>query len=171
MTMTSFSIIEGATRKYSDSYQHLVGIVQELNAEIDSAKRAKMTAIKAAVRTASERKAELKALIEANSDAFQKPRTLVLYGVKVGLQKGKGGITFDDAADVVARIEKLLPDQSEALISVKKTPDKSGLASLSVQELKRLGCEVEDTGDQVVIKPTDGNVEKLVEAMLKGCEE
>jgi hypothetical protein len=37
--------------------------------------------------------------------------------------------------------------------------------------LKKLGCTVRDTGDEVVIKPVDGDVDKIVRALLKDATE
>ena len=37
-------------------------------------------------------------------------------------------------------------------------------------ELKRIGVTVEETGDQIVIKPTDSEVDKLVNALLADAE-
>ena len=38
-------------------------------------------------------------------------------------------------------------------------------------ELKKVGCTVVDAGDAVVIKPTDSEVDKLVDTLLKGATE
>jgi hypothetical protein len=40
-----------------------------------------------------------------------------------------------------------------------------------VSDLKRLGCEVAEAGDQIVIKPVDGEIDKLVNAYLKELAE
>ena len=52
-----------------------------------------------------------------------------------------------------------------------ESPDKKMLAELPVNELKKLGCTVADTGDVVVIKPTDSEIEKAVAALLKDAVE
>ena len=39
----------------------------------------------------------LRALIEESPELFEKPRSVVLHGIKLGYQKGKGGIVWDDA--------------------------------------------------------------------------
>ena len=93
-----------------------------------------------------------------------------MYGVKVGFEKGKGRIEWDDDDTVVRLIEKHFPEQADILIKTKKKPAKKALAQLSVAELKKLGVTVEETGDQVVIKSTDSEIDKLVTALLKGDE-
>ena len=40
---------------------------------------------------------------------------------------------------------------------------------LEVDDLKRLGVTVEDTGDVVTVRPVDGAVEKTVKALLKNA--
>lgn len=101
---------------------------------------------------------------------FDTPRTVVFYGIKVGLQKGKGAIEWDDDAQVVKLIEKHFPEQADVLIKTTKKPVKKALAQLTVAELKKLGIVVEETGDQVVIKSTDSEIDKLVNALLKEDE-
>jgi phage host-nuclease inhibitor protein Gam len=169
----SLADIEAATKRYADARAALSEIVGELNAEIEAAKRRRLAAIKRFVATCAERQAALAALIEAAPALFAKPRTHVFHGVKVGFQKGKGGIEFDDADDVVARIHRLYPDAHdlERLIRVKETPNKEALAELPAAELKRLGCAIVAAGDQVVIKPVDGEVDRIVNALLKDATE
>ena len=118
----------------------------------------------------SETRDRLKVAIESAPELFVKPRTLVIAGVRIGIQKGKGQIVYGDADQVVKLIRKHFPEQADALIAVKETPVKKALANLSVAELKRIGVTVEETGDQVVIKPTDSEVDKLVAALLREAE-
>lgn len=91
--------------------------------------------------------------------------------MKVGYQKGKGTISFEDADSVVARIKKHLPDQADVLIKLKETPVKDALAQLSAADLKKIGVTVSEAGDQVVIKPVDSEVDKMVDALLKDVGE
>ncbi len=163
--------IEPAAQKFAAANQELTELVGELNDKIEALKRAWLPGIKKAVSKAAERHAELKTLIEANPGLFDKPRTVVLHGIKLGLQKGKGGIEFDDADMVIVRVQKLFGDQANAYLNYKVTPNKYALAQLPVNDLKKLGCTVRDTGDEVVIKPVDGDVDKIVRALLKDATE
>jgi hypothetical protein len=45
------------------------------------------------------------------------------------------------------------------------------LKNLTVAELKSLGCTVEETGDRVVVRFADKEVDKLVNALLKNAVE
>lgn len=169
--MDAMSEIERRTRHFSVAHEMLRERVRKLEDEIEAAKRRLLPGIKSAVQQAAEKKAALRAEVERHPDLFERPRTVVLHGIKVGMQKGKGGVEWDDAGSVVGRIERLMPDQAEGLVTVTKRPNKSGLQQLTATDLKRIGCRLVNTGDEPVIKPTDGDVEKVVEALLKGAEE
>jgi hypothetical protein len=128
-----------------------------------------MPALKKAVARAAEKHDGLKATIEANPALFVRPRTMALHGIKFGFAKGKGVIKFDDAAQVCKLVRKHLPDQVETLLSVREKPIKDALAVLPAQDLKRLGCTVIETGDAVVIRSADSEVDKLVQALIVGA--
>ena len=68
-------------------------------------------------------------------------------------------------------VPKTTIDDAIAYIRTTDAPDKKMLAELPVNELKKLGCTVADTGDVVVIKPTDSEIEKAVAALLKDAVE
>jgi hypothetical protein len=159
--------IDSVTKEYATARKVLAVRVQELENEIAQLKRRHITGIKKAVEVAKTYQSRVQAAIEESPELFVKPRTVVLYGIKVGFQKGKGGLDWDDDEHVVKLIKKLFPDIEETLIKITETPVKSALAQLSAQDLKKLGIEVIETGDQVVIKPTDSEVDKLVDALLR----
>jgi hypothetical protein len=92
---------------------------------------------------------------------------VVLHGVQVGFEKGKGTISFGDADQVVALIEKKLPDLADTLIAVKKAPIKKAVAQLSAAQLKAIGCSITGAEDRVVVRAVDSAVDKLVAALLK----
>jgi hypothetical protein len=165
--------IEVKTKEYADARGVLADRVQRLNDEIEAAKRRLLPGIKKAVEVAAEKKAGLNSAIQAAPELFIKPRTIVICGIKVGLEKGKGKIEIpkEDEEKVVRLIEKYFPDQADVLIQTKKKPAKKALSGLTVAELKKLGITVEETGDQVVIKGTDSDVDKLVKALLKEGEQ
>ena len=87
--------------------------------------------------------------------------------MKVGYKKQKGSIHFEDEAQVIRLIKKHFPDRSDVLIRIRESLNKPALGELSVLELKRIGCTVEDTGDVPFVRAVEGEVEKVVEALLK----
>jgi arsenate reductase-like glutaredoxin family protein len=169
--MTSLSDIEARAKRYAEARERLAGIVAALNEGIEALKRAEMPRLKKAVAAAAEQYDALQALIADAPELFVRPKTLTLHGIRIGYMKGKGGIVWDDPAAVVAAIEKHLPDQAEALIRWTAKPLKEALNQLDVATLRKIGCRVVDTGEQVVIKPVDGEVDKLVDALLRDAVE
>lgn len=165
----TLSEIESKTKALATTRQMLAGYVESLNAEIEDAKRRYLHHIKTAVNRAAKCHAELRDAIEGSSEEFKSPRTQVFHGIKVGFRKGTGGIDWDDDERTSDLIEKHFPDQFKTLVKTTRKPQAKALASLEVGELKKVACRVESTGDVVVIKPIDSEVDKTVNALLKGA--
>lgn len=164
--------IERATKLYADARADLASVVTELNDQIEAAKRKHLAEIKRLVARAADRHGALSAALQDGKDLFNKPRTATFHGIKVGFMKGKGGIAFDDADTVVARIHKLYDDaEAKTLLHITEKPDKEALENLPADQLKKLGCTVVNTDDQVVIKPADSEVDKVVKALLAAATE
>lgn len=169
--MTPIEQIEHQTRAYADARARLAGRVQALQAQIERLRAEHLHGIRAAVREAADAHDALHALIEARPDCFLRPRTITIAGVRVGYMKQKGSVVIEDEAAVIARIRKLLPaEQSELLIRVRESVHKPAVYDLTAGDLKRLGIAVTDDADAVVIKPVDGEVDKLVNALLAEAE-
>jgi hypothetical protein len=167
----SLDIIVKRAEAYAAARAVLSEKVTALTSGIADLKRQLVPAIKKAVAKTAEAEAELRAEIEANPDDFIKPKTHVFNGVRVGYMKAKGTLDYEDADAVIARIRKHFPDQADVLIKTKESPAKDALALLPAGDLKKLGVTVTSDGDQVVIKPVDGEVDKMVDALLKDATE
>lgn len=165
--MATLNEIDGKTRTYADARAALAEAVATLQEGIEGLKRKHLGVIKRRVAGARDAQAALHADIEASPELFIKPRSVTLHGVKVGFQKGKDKLEFDDADQVVRLIRKQFPEQFDVLVKTTEKPVKDALQQLSAAELKRLGITVEDTGDVVLIKDTASDVDKLVTALLK----
>lgn len=116
---------------------------------------------------AADKRQKLEVAISENKDLFQKPRTLLMQGIKIGFQKGKGNLEWDDNAQVVKLIRKHYPEQADVLIVVEEKPSAKALENLSVAELKKIGVTVQETGDQIVIKPVDSKIDKMIDDLCK----
>jgi hypothetical protein len=162
--------IEGLASQYAKAREELAGRVQALEDEVARLRRASMPAIRRALAIAQERRDVLAAAVAAAPQLFDRPRTVVLAGIRVGYQKGRGAITWDDDARVCALIRKHLPDQADQLIRVIERPLKTALAQLSTAELRRIGVQVIETGEQIVIRPVDGDLDRLIERLLADTE-
>ena len=169
--MPTLAEIEIRTKKYAEARDKVAAIVTALHDAMEQLKRCELPKLRRAIATAAEHHDALKALIEEAPELFQKPKTVILHGLRLGYMKGKGGIAWDDADHVVSLIIERLPDQAEALIRWTGKPLKEAINQLDVATLKKIGCRVVDTGEQVFIKPVDSAVDKLVDALLKDATE
>lgn len=171
--MATLGDIERLTKEFADARDRLGATLRDLNDRIEMLKRQFLPGVKTQVGIAAEKKLDLKNAIESSKTLFESPRTIIMHGVKVGLQKGKGKIEWekDQTDHIVKFIEKHFSEMADILIQTTKKPIKKALSNLSVAELKKLGIEVDDTGDQVVIKPTSTDIEKWVDKLLREKDE
>jgi arsenate reductase-like glutaredoxin family protein len=166
-TTIALTDIEAATRRYAEARARLAERVTELEDEVRALKRARLPAIRRALAEAQARRDELASLIQEAPQLFERPKTVIFHGIRVGWQKGRGSITWDDDERVCALIRKHFPAQAESLIKVIERPLKTALAQLSTADLKRIGVQVVETGDEIVIRPVDGDLDRLIERMLE----
>lgn len=159
-----------AAASYAETRDEIGTLVGELNAEIDAITKAKMPQIKRLVTALAKRHAELESSIEAAPHLFERPRTVVFHGIKCGFRKNEGTIAFDDADLTVKKIKQLF-ESPDIYLHTKETPNKDALANLSARELKSIGARVEETTDVIVIKPIDTDLEKKINALVKGAIE
>jgi hypothetical protein len=172
--MATIEIIEGKAREYSVARGALVELVNGLHNEIEQAKKKYLGAIRKQVVKTKDTESALAALVERSADLFVKPKTLTFHGVKVGFGKLPGKIEFDSADKLVARIERIYKGDEtmlEQLLIIKKKPSKEGLEKLDVPALQKLGVSVQDAGERVIVKSVDGEVDKLVAALLKDTDD
>jgi type II secretory pathway predicted ATPase ExeA len=163
----SLGAIELATEAYSKEYEALGDIVARVQDEVHAVQRRHMKALKKAVEAAAEKKSALNALIQSAPSLFKKPRTYVFHGIKVGLQKSKGGLAVADEDNTIALIRKHFAAQAKTLIKIEESVVRKALNSLKVDELKKIGVNVIDTTDFVVIEATSSQIEEAVNALLK----
>ena len=109
----------------------------------------------------------LQSYIEAAPELFTRPKTRIFSGVKVGYQAGKPRVEIPDEAETIRRIREQLPEtQAELLIAVTERVDKRAVANLTAADLKRLRIRIEPGAEQVVIRPVDSDVDRIVKALL-----
>lgn len=169
--MSHIDEITAAAKKLRTQRDTLTERVVFLCDAIETAKRVSMRGIKNSVAAVAQSQAELLAAIAEAPDLFDKPRSMVLHGIKLGFKKGTGSLDWEDDAQVAKLVRKHFPEQFDVLIKTTEKPIKGALANLTVAELKRVAVTVEDTGDVVFAKDTTAEVDKLVKALLKGAEE
>jgi hypothetical protein len=159
--------IEALTKRYAEAAGALSDAVSSLEEAKQKLQRQHLPEIKRLVARARDAKAALSGAIAESAELFQRPRTVTFHGVRVGLQKAKGRIEFDDAERVVALVRKLYPERFDVLVKASYRPVKEALAQLPAADLKRLGITVVADSDEVFVKDASGEIDKLVEALLK----
>jgi hypothetical protein len=160
--------IDSLANRYAARRQTLAYHVRLLESEIAAVRGRNIGFIKKAAAAAADAQSDLRAAIELAPHLFVRPRTFSLHGIKVGFQKGKGKITWQDEEKVVALIKKnFTPEQAQTLIKIVEKPAKDALANLKAADLRKIGVEVEEASEQVVIKAIDSDIDKLVAAILE----
>lgn len=162
--------IEDATRRFAKSRQKLAERMRALEDDIAALRRRRIAGIKSAVAEAADKQSELADLLAASPGLFAgRRRTLTVDGIKVGWRKKKGKVVVRDEDATIGRIRKHLPDQADLLIQVKESVRKNAVQDLMAGDLKRLGIEITADVDEIVIAPTDSEIDKLVDALLAEC--
>ncbi len=159
--------IEKLTKHYATAQQDLRDRVIALEDAINKLKKKELPGIRRSAVEASERQVDLRGAIAANPDLFTRPRSFTIFGIKVGFQKAKGMLSWADDTVLVKAIKKMFPDDWESKIKVTEKPLKEPLAQLPAADLKKLGITVTNDTDEVLIKSTESDIDKLVAALLK----
>jgi hypothetical protein len=146
--------------------------LDEITTEIDDAQRAVLRMHKrrltAAHAGAAEAFLELHTGIANNPQLFEKPRTFIVHGIKIGYQKQKGKVVIADEAKTIALIRKHLGEDAAAtLIKTVESVIKPAAANLSASDLKRTGIELTADTDKVVISSVDSDLDKLIDRLLE----
>ena len=144
-----------------------------LEKELAAAKEKYLPLIRESVAATAADKLALHTAVAGSLGLFQKPKTQIFHGIKVGFQKGKGKTEIANEETFLKRLETLFPDEAERgmYLNVQISPNKDALAGLPADVLKRLGVTITGASDAVVIKPIAGEVEKIVSALLKEAVE
>jgi len=165
------SELEQLVKQYSERRARVTGLVRGYEAGVAELKKRHLSGIKKAAMSAKEKEDEVRAAIESSPSLFEKPRALTMHGVKFGFQKQKGSISYEDEEKVIALVRKYLPEQADALIKAEERLLKTALSNLTAAELKKLGVEIRESGDAVLVKSVDSDIDKLVNALLAGIDD
>lgn len=168
--MTDMHEIEERTRYYAACRDELGVRIKALEDEITVLREQRRAGLLEALRAHKQAETELRQAIAAAPGLFKSPRTRVLHGIRVGYQKGKGGLEIADEEATLKLIRKHCPDMADALIKTTEKPIKKALQNLDAAMLKRLGVNTLGTGDVIVLAAADGDLDKLI-AALKGDEQ
>lgn len=165
MSNTTMTAIEERARYYAACRDDLATRINALEAEVVVVREQHRAGILDALRAHKQAEEELREAITAAPELFDKPRTRVLHGIRVGYQKGKGGLEIADEEATVKLIRKHCPDKLDALVKVTEKPIRKALQNLDASLLKKLGIGILGTGDVIVLAATDGDLDKLIKAL------
>ena len=161
------SEIEVFVKYYSAARAKVSERVHNYEAGVLELNKQHLRGIKQAALCAADKESELRAAIEASPELFEKPRVFTMHGIKFGFRKQNGSIVFEDEEKVITLIHKHFPELADGLIKSEEKLLKTALSNLSAVELKKLGVEVKASGDEVLVKSVDSEIDKLVNALLK----
>ena len=158
---------------YAACRDRLAALVQAVREQVSTIERGATPEILKSARKIAALHNDLQAAITAHPECFVRPRTMVVDGLKFGLQKQKGRISWEDDRALCERIMKLTesgaiePQQGETLIEYRPRPVAAALEQLDAKTLKRLGVTVTLDSDAPLIKTVDSDIEKIVTQMVK----
>lgn len=141
--------------------------IAELEADLETVKQKHLPGLKKQAAKLAAAEAELYNAVENAPDLFEKPKTLVIAGTKIGFSNSVGSIVVDDESQTVKLVEKHFPDRFDELVKTERTPRKDALRTLEPKELARLGCRIEGCGPVVIVKRVAGDVEKLINKLIE----
>lgn len=169
--MATMLEIETKAKAHAAARLALTNHVTLLNAEIEAVKQKRLKKLRECVALATETGDELLALVSESSELFKKPKSAVLHGIKLGFKKEKGKISFTDEDQVLKLIRKHLPDLADVLIVTTEKPSKEAMNNLEAGQLKKIGVTVTADSDVAFISDPASDVDKIVNALLKGVAE
>ncbi len=163
--------IDKLAEKHSKNQQELVTLVKNIEEQMDLVKKKHLKQLRTKVDQLNISNELLFIAVDENRSLFEKPKTHSLHGIKVGLQKGRGVMDWDDTGKLIKLIKKKYDDHYGVLIDLKETPNKTGLEKLPADELKALGITISNSGDRVLIKDAKKDIGRVVVALLDDIEE
>lgn len=170
-TEVQITEIDQLARQYADAQTALDSLTNELRQEIDQAVRARWPELRKATTRAAERYEALYALVSEARPVFEKPKTKILHGVRVGFRKSKDAVQVLDADNTVALIKKHLPDSVELLIARSEKPIQAAVEQLDDSDLKLIGCRRVAGRDEPVAALAETDLDKVVQALMKSAIE
>lgn len=169
--MATMDEIARIAKEFADARQVLRERSQALKDDLETIRRRRLLGIRNAVATSKECRARLIAAIEESKPLFKRPKTQIFHGIKCGVPTSRGTLEWDNSETVIKRLEKLFPDEAEMAIKIEKSLLKKPLGQLAADTLKRIGVRIIPAKEYICAQPTDDQVDKLVDALLKDSPE
>jgi len=165
--MTTLTEIETLCKELSETDTDLKMALADFTAEVGAVSRRHVRKLKSKATRHAELTSQLAGMVEAAPDLFQKPKSVILHGIKVGFRYSNGSLKCEDEDLTLKLIERHLKDRIDELISTTKSPNKAAIKALTATELHRIGCSIDGAGDSVIVEIVDGDVEKFIKKITK----
>jgi phage host-nuclease inhibitor protein Gam len=166
--MNHIEVFDKPVKDYADAREALAFELAAMNGEIEAVKRGFVPKIKRLFAKMADKKSELAGVIAANKELFDKPKTQVMHGIKIGYRKKTGETIILSQEQTIALIrKKFSKEQAKLMIQTKESVIKDALKSLTAADLKAIGVEIKADVDELVISATDGEIDKIIAAMEK----
>lgn len=167
LTTRALGDIEAACKRATEAAEALSGAITDLRAAIEPSIARALPGIRdALVQFRASRKA-VADLVQQHRDLFERPRTRIYHGVKVGLQALPGQLMLEDQGDaLIARIDRELPAAAAILAPARsREVSLAALKLLPDADLARIGG-VKVSGETKVIVNLPLDPEEAVRALL-----
>jgi hypothetical protein len=164
--MADMKEIEALAASYRQAHDAFDDALRAFERDVAAVRAEHRATLRRSLTTAANRLEKLETAIGESRHLFQKPRTTVVDGVKLGLQKGKDTLAWDNETVLIKRIETLFPDDIDLYVKTVQTPLKTPLAQLDDVTKRRLGVRVEPGADAVLVKLLDGDIEKMIRKIV-----
>lgn len=167
MNIDPMQDIENKTKAFADARTELADRLGALRDEQEATKRRLMKGIKNALERMQGTHGDLYAAIEQNPALFDKPKTRILHGIRVGWMKQRGKLGIANPVTFIAALRKRLGvKKAKAYIKTTEAPISAALTTLPAETLAKCGATLSDDIDAVVIKAADGDLDKLIDALI-----
>lgn len=161
--------LDRAALRYRQARDRMAAVIVGYQAAVSEATAPHLPPLREALTALNAAEVILRDAVEASPPTlWQRVRTRLIHGIKLGWQKSRGKVEWDDEQKVIERIRRLLPAaQAELLIRPgKESVHRPGVYDLTAADLRRLGIRITDDCDSVVIRDQQGDINRLVDSML-----
>lgn len=156
--------IEMAAEDHRHALDRLRDVLAQLNDAIEEAKRTNLPMIRRQVAATKASRHLLAEMVRDHPHLFQRPKTREMHGIRVGYRKGRDRVLWPEEAELVRRVRAVLgPKTARALIEVRERVNR---AAVTPDIRAQLDIAVAKGDDQLLVEPLDGEVDKLIGALL-----
>jgi hypothetical protein len=159
--------IEKMTGDYASAKRDLDDLVAEIAEKTEALKREYSPKLKLVMSRIAKRHEVLYRSIAENPELFQKPKTQIFEGIKVGFMAGKGSLSMEDEQLTVELIKEHLPKQAKILIKTVEEPNVAAIKKLPTEQMELINVEIVGKEDKVVISPVDTTVGRILNSLIK----